>query len=497
MKEIMVGGVVPEIEPMRMYNYDLVCGSNSTTQETEYPEEFIIDETRLGILKNQGTVGACVACVMSSLAETFDFIEEAQDKVLTEEELKKLKNELIEDNEFSEGWAYGGLRNEGMRGWGMIPSSALKNWSKRGMVKKKFFDALLEAPEIVDLVAEHPELLSKAEPYKINGYASINYADRTRRDLAIKEALTKNNYGILAVSHDYWQESHCIMIVGWNDKKNKYKIKNSWGKSWGDDYGVGEIPKSAIDGAYVVFDEEIVPPFTDVKKEDWFYKEVKNTYFAGLMTGVSDTEFSPLSYTTRGQMATILERIIKLTLERIEISLKTAKIKRKIKDDTIVNKIRDTINKEIPFVDVASDSWYYSAIKCCYNFDLIQGKTENTFEPDSYVTRAEIATLCIRTCDFIINTLKTVLKSCGKFNTIQEDKLNELINNDTPNYLDVKSTEWYFDNVIKVYQLGIMLGVSDNIFEPERSVNRAEVATITNRLTKYLDLKNDILTEIL
>jgi cathepsin L len=29
--------------------------------------------------------------------------------------------------------------------------------------------------------------------------------------------------------------NHAITIVGWDDKKNAYLVKNSWGPQWGDD----------------------------------------------------------------------------------------------------------------------------------------------------------------------------------------------------------------------------------------------------------------------
>ena len=39
-------------------------------------------------------------------------------------------------------------------------------------------------------------------------------------------------------------------------------------------------------------------------------------------------------------------------------------------------------------------------------------------------------------------------------------------------------------------------GLDNNSFEPNRNVNRAEIATILNRLTKFLDIKNNILVEV-
>ena len=94
------GGVASEIEPIRMYDYEVVCGGAIEVQ-TNYPKEFMIEKKYLGVLKDQGNVGACVACVMSTLAEVFEFIEQTKDEKLSDEEIEN----LIGDYECSEGWA--------------------------------------------------------------------------------------------------------------------------------------------------------------------------------------------------------------------------------------------------------------------------------------------------------------------------------------------------------------------------------------------------------
>jgi C1A family cysteine protease len=64
---------------------------------------------------------------------------------------------------------------------------------------------------------------------------------------AIKRALIC--YGPLSVCSENWL--HCIVIVGYDDSRNCWIIRNSWGLSWGDDLdgdgwpddpGYGSIP---------------------------------------------------------------------------------------------------------------------------------------------------------------------------------------------------------------------------------------------------------------
>lgn len=45
-------------------------------------------------------------------------------------------------------------------------------------------------------------------------------------------------------------------------------------------------------------------------------------------------------------------------------------------------------------------------------------------------------------------------------------------------YTDLEKTEWYFDYVSYAVKAGIMSGVSDNLFEPDAALTRAQLATI-------------------
>ena len=493
-------GALPEIEPMRTYDYEILCGASSNVSNSKYPKEFIIDKKRLGRLKDQGLISCCVGCVMSSITEVFNLIEQYGENI-SDEQWKEITDTLGVNVEFSEGWAYGALR-EDYYGEGMFTLNAIKNWNKKGIVPKKYFNLLEEMPDMHAAVKKFPELQEKAMPYKIKSYASLNYANTSKKDLAIKDALMKYGVGLVGVSNSYFGGSHCITVVGWNDKTDSYKIKNSWGKDWGDENGVGEIPKHHLDSVYLVLDEEFVLPFSDVKEEDWFKKDVQNMYFAGLIKGITNTEYAPLQEATRGEVATIIERIINLTFERIELSLKVANQKISINIEEIMQEIKNTSNYKMSFVDVQPDSWYFNSIKNMYEIGLIKGITDTEYQPEKNVTRAEIATLCVRTCDFIIDKLKIALKNCNKLTISQENKLIQLIHNELPQYKDVPETDengspiWYYNYINKAYQLGIMSGVDQNNFEPERNVNRAEIAAIVSRLAKYLDIKNNILVEI-
>ena len=282
----MKTGVQKElISHIRDYDYDTVCG----TVNQSYPKEYEIPKENTGTLKDQGSVGACVAEVIAQIAENW-------------------YNKQINKNiEMSEGFIYGAFRKENWLSEGMLVSAALDFWREIGTLPKDYFDILKEMPEMRNILSKFPEFYDLASKYKISGYVTFGGFNE-QRDEKIKAALMNYNYGLLAVSDDYFRGgAHCIQLTGWNDKTGKYKFKNSWGKTYGDN-GFSEIPKNKVDKVYLPLFEEIKLPFTDVPQDAWYYNDVKQIYFAGLMKGTSDTTFEPDRPLTRAEAAALFNR---------------------------------------------------------------------------------------------------------------------------------------------------------------------------------------------
>ena len=293
-------GAIIGIDDIGLYDYERVCGSS---ENASYSQEFEIPVARKLITKDQDCWQCCVAEVISQVSEAH-FSEE-----------------------MSEGYIYGMFREDKDNYVGMYVPKVLDFWKNNSTVPKSYCDILCEMPEIRKKLKNIPELETLFNQYKISGYVSLSYALKEKKDKAIKDALTdKNkayNYGLIAVSSKYFGESHCVWLVGWNDKTNTYKVKNSWGNDYGDN-GIVEVPKNAIDGGvYMVLFEDIVLPFKDVKETDWYYSAVKHLYLSGLMNGVSETKFAPEQPMTRAEVATLVWRIVKNIDKRFKILNKT------------------------------------------------------------------------------------------------------------------------------------------------------------------------------
>jgi len=105
--------------------------------------------------------------------------------------------------------------------------------------------------------------------------------------------------------------------------------------------------------------------FEDVESDDWFYNEVSAAFNAGLIQGVSTTEFKPNENITREEMAVMASRMLKL---------------RYYKDGT----------PGTDFVDEESIStWAVSGAAMVEKLGVMEGRTSGEFDPKGLATRLE------------------------------------------------------------------------------------------------------------
>lgn len=273
-----------EATPTRVYDYEVICGS---TLETIYPEVFEIERT--ASVQDQGEKSACAAFAYATVLEH------------------------IFGQKMSAPFIYSMLRGEADKHPGMYVTKLLELAVKIGAVPLSAFGILLEMPEIRELALKFPELLDMAQKFRIEAFASLNYANAEKRHNAIRHALLNNltadskNIPLLAVSNNYFGECHAIVLRGWNDKNKTYKIQNSWGEKW-EDGGFGEVPRDEINAVYAIYPKAFELPFDDVRVSDWFFKDVKNMFFAGIVNGTDAITFEPEKPVTRAENAAMLNR---------------------------------------------------------------------------------------------------------------------------------------------------------------------------------------------
>ncbi len=106
------------------------------------------------------------------------------------------------------------------------------------------------------------------------------------------------------------------------------------------------------------------------------------------------------------------------------------------------------------------------AIEALASRGIINGQSENSFEPNSWVSRAEFATIIARG-----------LGLPEKSNTI---------------FKDVTANDWFYNYVGTAYNYGIIKGVSENEFNPNGTITREEAAVMVARAANLCGMNTDM-----
>ena len=191
------------------------------------------------------------------------------------------------------------------------------------------------------------------------------------------------------------------------------------------------------------------------------------------------------------------------------------------------------IYPEGQFTDVESNSWYHAYVKQAYELELMTGNSITTFNPNGNITFAEVITMASRihmiykgdspklepespwfwpyvkyaANNGIINSVDeyqnytwqaTRAQLAVIFSHALPDECYAQIN-DVTQIPDVPNNLPFFDEILKLYNAGIISGVDSNgSFNPYKNITRAEVATIVSNialpeLRKEFQLSSEIL----
>jgi len=103
--------------------------------------------------------------------------------------------------------------------------------------------------------------------------------------------------------------------------------------------------------------------------------------------------------------------------------------------------------KEYHFQDAGQIPWAASSIEKLYQEGVMSGIGDTKFSPHTSMTRAQFATVLARVAKKPIITKKFPFK-------------------------DVPSNQWYYSSVKKMYGMGMIKGISEKEFAPNRPVTR-------------------------
>ena len=185
----------------------------------------------------------------------------------------------------------------------------------------------------------------------------------------------------------------------------------------------GEQPPQMPNGEQPQGDMNVSIPFTDVASDAWYYNVVSQAYVKGLISGISDIEFSPESSVTGAQLIMMLYRA----------------------DDNTVS-------------EQTSGNWYDEAVDWAKEKSIISDNNGWTFDANADLTREQMMVLLYNYLQYKGNDLSAL--------------------DDLSSYTDRSEISAYAENAVKaLVGKGIIEGDGETL-RPLSSLTRAETAVI-------------------
>ena len=189
------------------------------------------------------------------------------------------------------------------------------------------------------------------------------------------------------------------------------------------DQSDGEQPPQMPNGEQPQGDMNVSIPFTDVSSDAWYYNLVSQAYGKGLISGMSDIEFSPESSVTGAQLIMMLYRA----------------------DDNTVS-------------EQPSGNWYDEAVDWAKEKSIISDNNGWTFDANADLTREQMMVLLYNYLQYKGNDLSAL--------------------DDLSSYTDKSEISAYAENAVKaLVGKGIIEGDGETL-RPLSSLTRAETAVI-------------------
>ena len=190
---------------------------------------------------------------------------------------------------------------------------------------------------------------------------------------------------------------------------------------------------------YGVGYKTFVPAFTDITGH-WAADNILFAASRGLLSGTSDTTFSPDTGMTRGMFMTALGRLAGINPD----SYQTGK-----------------------FTDVKADAYYAPYVNWAAQTGIVEGVTDTTFAPDTNINREQMAVIMKNYAVKLGYDLPQTLKAVTFADNTQ-------------------ISSWAKDAVKSMQQAGILAGKNENKFDPKGTATRAEVATVLRQFVEIV-----------
>ncbi|MEK4296418.1 hypothetical protein BSK65_07780 [Paenibacillus odorifer] len=175
--------------------------------------------------------------------------------------------------------------------------------------------------------------------------------------------------------------------------------------------------------------------FSDVPSTHWASQAIKSMVAQQVVTGTSDTTFSPNQQVTRAEFAAFIAR---------KLNLKATGASR--------------------FADVASSKWYADEVAAVTEAGIVSGQSETKFAPERTISRQEMVVMLMKAYVYKNNTTLNAGES------------------DRPFADGSDIAEWAKPYATAAQKLGFLQGSNGNKLEPHKNATRAEAVQLISKL---------------
>lgn len=175
--------------------------------------------------------------------------------------------------------------------------------------------------------------------------------------------------------------------------------------------------------------------FSDVPSTHWASQAIKSMVAQQVVTGTSDTTFSPNQQVTRAEFAAFIAR---------KLNLKATGASR--------------------FADVASSKWYADEVAAVTEAGIVSGQSEAKFAPERTISRQEMVVMLMKAYVYKNNTTLNAGES------------------DRPFADGSDIAEWAKPYATAAQKLGFLQGSNGNKLEPHKNATRAEAVQLISKL---------------
>lgn len=210
-------------------------------------------------------------------------------------------------------------------------------------------------------------------------------------------------------------------------------IQNLWG-----DYNTNTSTfRFQLSKSQPFFIKENIVQYGDLKSVEWARDFVETLASKGILQGMGKNEFQPNGHLTRAQFITMIVKALKF----------------------------NTSSSSIMFNDVKESDWFYNYVNIAVNSNLIAGRSDGTFAPNSPITRQDMAVILSNVFTQIYGEQNVIDLSCiGSFKDKHE------INN------------YAYNSFAKVIEKGLISGFGDNRLAPKSYSTRAQASAVIYKL---------------